>query len=555
MSTLTNGHHGHEKPEIITTESPNGNGNRLANDSPSSNSVDSPRYGNIAEDHKMPDTMPDHSKAAAEIIARMSPEEYALAEKKLLRKLDFKLIPWMTLLYLLSFIDRVNVGAAKLVGLTTDLHLTSLQYSNASMIFFVSYVAFEVPSNLVLKKLRPSRWIPFTMLMLSIWVIVGLVTNYEQLLALRFCLGLFESGLFPGLNFYLTGWYKRDEINRRCAFFFGGAVLAGAFGGIFGYALSKMDGVGGKAGWSWIFIMEGLLTFVVAVLSFWMIHDWPDTAKFLSPVEREMVLGRLRQEQGLASEGGFTWRVIKKALVDWKTYCLMLMYIGAAEPLYSGSLFTPTIIAYLGKFTVSQSLLLSTPPYVLMFITTMGTAWLSDKYQRRGFFLMGWSLVGAIGYLLLLTIPIRYPGGLYAAVFISSAAVGPLIATTIAWTGNTFGNHYKKAVSMGLVFSAGNSGGIVSSQAYRNKDAPRFLPGHGTALAFCLLNFTMATILYIGVKRENARRDAQYGPAPRPDEVQEFDDPEYLHKWGLQGMSRKEIVELGDDHPAYRYML
>ncbi|KAK8846631.1 hypothetical protein IAR55_005718 [Kwoniella newhampshirensis] len=531
----------HEKPLMAQHDHPR-------------SSLDSHRYVANTDDAKMPDTMPDHSREAAEQIATLSKEEYLEMERRLLRKLDLKLIPWMTLLYLLSFIDRVNVGAAKLVGLTTELHLNSLQYSNASMIFFVSYVVFEVPSNLVLKKLRPSRWIPFTMICWAIFqTCMGLVTNYGQLLALRFCLGLFEAGLFPGLNFYLTGWYKRDEINRRCAFFFGGAVLAGAFGGIFGYALSKMNGVGGKEGWSWIFIMEGLLTFVVAVMSFWMIHDWPDTARFLSPIEREMVLVRLKQEQGLASEGSFNKRVIMKALTDWKTYCLMLMYIGAAEPLYS--LFTPTIISYLGKFSISQSLLLSTPPYVLMFFTTMTTAWLSDKYKRRGFFLMGWSLIGAIGYLMLLTIPIRYPGALYFAVFVSSSAVGPLIATTIAWTANTFGNHYKKAVAMGMVFSCGNSGGIVSSQAYRNKDAPRFLPGHGTALAFCLLNFSMAIILYFANKKENRRRDEMYGPAPHPDEVQEFEDLEYKRRWGLDGMTRSEIVELGDDHPAFRYYL
>lgn len=108
---------------------------------------------------------------------------------------------------------------------------------------------------------------------------------------------------------------------------------------------------------------------------------------------------------------------------------------------------------------------------------------------------------------------------------------------------------------MGLVFSAGNSGGIVSSQAYRNKDAPRFQPGHATAMAFCLLNGSMALLLYIMNKRENRRRDEKYGPAPLPDEVQEYDDPAYQQKWGLEGMTRAEVVELGDDHPAFRYWL
>lgn len=88
---------------------------------------------------------------------------------------------------------------------------------------------------------------------------MGLVKNYPQLIALRFCLGIFESGLFPGLNFYLNGWYKRDELNKRTAVFFGGAVLAGAFGGILGYGLGHMNGIGGRPGWAWIFIIEGLL--------------------------------------------------------------------------------------------------------------------------------------------------------------------------------------------------------------------------------------------------------------------------------------------------------
>ncbi|ODO02987.1 hypothetical protein I350_05831 [Cryptococcus amylolentus CBS 6273] len=520
--------------------------------------IESPRDSAtpIKPGHITTDNVPDDDQSFAEYVARMDPDELKALEKKLLRKQDLRLIPWMTLLYLLSFIDRVNVGAAKLVGLTDDLGLTSLQYSNASMIFFVPYVVFEVPSNLLLKRLRPSVWLPFTMVCWAIFqTTMGLVTNYHQLLALRFCLGLFEAGLFPGLNFYLTGWYKRDEINKRTAFFFGGAVLAGAFGGVLGYGLSRMDGIGGKAGWSWIFIIEGLLTFVVAVASFWMIHDWPDTAKFITPFERRFIQYRLKAEQGLAQSGTYNKRIVKKALSDWKVYCLMLMYIGAAEPLYSGSLFTPTIIAKLGTYTIPQSLLLSVPPYVLMFITTMGTAWLSDKYRRPGFFLMGWSLVGAIGYLMLLTIPIRYPGALYFAVFVSSAAVGPLIATTISWCQGTWGNHYKKAICMGMVFSCGNSGGIVSSQAYRNQDAPRFQPGHGTALAFCMLNFTMATILYFGLRRENNRRQALYGPPPPPEEVHEYDSQESLRKWGLEGMSKEELVELGDDHPASRYIL
>ncbi|KAL7421740.1 hypothetical protein Q5752_003511 [Cryptotrichosporon argae] len=489
-------------------------------------------------------------------IAAMSKEEYAEVERKLLRRLDINLIPWMTLLYLMSFLDRVNVGAAKLYGLNTALGLTSLQYSTASMIFFVSYVAFEIPSNLVLRKFRPSRYIPATMVVWSIFqIFMGLVTNYHQLLALRFCLGMAEAGLFPGLNFYLTGWYRREELSKRASFFFAGAVLAGAFGGIFGYAWGQMQGVGGKEGWSWIFIMEGILTLLVAIGSFWMIHDWPDRARFLTPFERELVLYRLKQDQGVATEGRFSWSAVRRAVLDYKTWLFATAYIGCADPIYSQSLFSPTIIASLGKFSTAQSLLLSVPPYVLAFITTMTTAFLSDKYRRRGVFNIFWSCIAIAGYIMLVCIPIKHTAALYAAVFITTMSIAPLIGTTIAWTGNNFGSHYKKATAMGIVFSAGNTGGITSSQAYRTTDSPRYIPGHATALAFSCLCLICSALLWFLLARENRRREAKYGPPPGPDETHEYDSPEYLAKWGLEGMTRDEIVALGDDHPAFRFIL
>ncbi|WVQ83940.1 hypothetical protein IAT38_006084 [Cryptococcus sp. DSM 104549] len=509
-----------------------------------------------AANSKAPTISGENNAALLDEIAAMTPEEFEAADKKLVAKIDRHLVPWMTLLFTMSFLDRINIGTAKLAGLNTDLGLTSLQYNTASMIFFVSYVAAEVPSNLVLKKFRPSRWIPIIMIVWSLFqIFMGFVTNYGQLLAMRFCLGIAESGLFPGISFFLTGWYKRKEASKRISLFFAGAVLAGAFGGIFGYALSRMDGIGGKAGWSWIFIIEGLMSFVVGIASIWMVHDWPDRAKFLTPLERQMVLSRLKDDVGTGHGGRFSWKVVRRALKDWKTYIFMLMYIGCAEPIYSQSLFSPTIIAALGSWTTPQSLLLSTPPYVLAFITTMATAYLSDKTGKRGIFLMFWSAMAAIGYLLFLTIPSKYPGALYFAVFLTTCSIAPCIATTIVWTGNSFSGHYKKATSMGLVFSLGNSGGIISSQVYRTKDAPRFLVGQGTTFAFSCLCFICTVIMYIGLSRENRRREKEFGPAPGPGQRDEWDSEEGKKRWGLEGMSEEEIADLGDAHPAHRFIL
>jgi hypothetical protein len=172
---------------------------------------------------------------------------------------------------------------------------------------------------------------------------------------------------------------------------------------------------------------------------------------------------------------------------------------------------------------------------------------------------MFWSAIATLGYVLLMALPSgKVPGVHYFALFIATAGAAPMIATTISWTGNTWsnGNHYKKAIAMGMVFSSGNSGGIVASQVYRSEHAPRYLPGHGTAVGFCLANFSMAALLWWYLARENKRRDLAYGRAvEHGDDSDDIESPAYLEKWGLQGKTRTEIIELGENHPGYRYVL
>lgn len=421
-------------------------------------------------------------------------------------------------------------------------------------------MVFEVPSNLILKKLRPSRYIPATMVLWAIvQIFMGFVNTWGQLLAMRFLLGLFEAGLFPGLNFYLTGWYRRKELMRRVAVFFGGAVASGAFGGVFAYAIGLMDGTAGKAGWSWIFIIEGLLTFVIAVASFWMIFDWPRDARFLTPLEKEFVIYRLKNDTGLPEgmDEGFSKRATRRGITDWKTPLFMIAYLGAGECVYSQSLFSPTIVASLGKWTTAQSLLLTVPPYVLGFITTLGTAFVSDRIGKRGMFNCFWSVIAFIGYLVLILTPHTNVAGQYTAVYITTMAICPMIATTIAWAGNCFANHYKKGTAMGLVFSAGNAGGIISSFAYRPADAPphgHYVPGHAVALSLISLAGIVSGILIFFLNRENKRREAKFGFV-KENEVHDLEDDEYKRRWGLEGMSRQDIIDLGDKHPAFRYVL
>lgn len=178
-------------------------------------------------------------------------------QRKLVTKIDFRVIPVLSILYLLAFLDRTNIANASVFGLQKDLNLKSTEYNTALTIFFIPYILFEIPSNILLKKLKPHVWLSACMFLFGfVTIMQGLVKNYSGLLATRFFLGLAETGMFPG-SFYLIGmWYKRSEAQRRYSFFFGSTSLAGAFGGLLASAIGKMDGMRGYHGWRWIFILE-----------------------------------------------------------------------------------------------------------------------------------------------------------------------------------------------------------------------------------------------------------------------------------------------------------
>ena len=164
-----------------------------------------------------------------------------------------------------------NIANAAVFGLADDLNLKGNQYNTALTIFFVPYVLFEIPSNVLLKRLKPHVWLSVCMFMFGLTTVCqGLVQNFGGLVTTRFFLGLFETGMFPG-SFYLIGmWYKRHEAQKRYTFFFASTTLAGAFGGLLASAIGKMDGVCGYLGWRWIFILEGILTCVVSIAWFFV---------------------------------------------------------------------------------------------------------------------------------------------------------------------------------------------------------------------------------------------------------------------------------------------
>ncbi|KGO37065.1 Major facilitator superfamily domain, general substrate transporter [Penicillium expansum] len=461
--------------------------------------------------------------------AGLSDEERAAIDRKLLWQLDIRLVPWLSLLYLVSFLDRTNIGNAKLVGLQTDLNMTSAQYNATLTIFFVSYSVFEPATNVLLKRLRPSIFIPLIMMAWGICMTcMGFVKNYHGLMAVRWFLGLSEAGLFPGVGYFLSCWYKRSEFGARMAIFFSAAALAGSFGGLLAAAIAKMDGVAGKPGWSWIFILEGLLTFVIGIASFWCVYDFPDQARFLSDIDRKRVLRRLAMDQQSSAEHEeFKMEYFWSSLKDWKTYTGAVIYMGADGSLYAFSLFVPTIIS---------ELLLSVPPYAAAAVLTVTVGFIADRTRQRGLCNIAVSFLGMIGFAMLLGC--ESAGARYAGTFLGAMGIYPAIANTISWTSNNTEGVYKRGVSLGFIIGWGNLNGIVSSNIYRDDDKPRYYPGHGVVLGYLVLFlFGGSVVQYLLLRRENGKR--------RRGERDHW----------IEGLDQNQIELLGDKRPDFIYTL
>ncbi|KAH8884162.1 MFS general substrate transporter [Thozetella sp. PMI_491] len=454
------------------------------------------------------------------------------AEKRLIRKCDLHVLPAIMAIYFLSFMDRTNIGNAKIQGMTTDLQMKGSDYNIALFMFFIPYILLEVPSNLVIKRLAPSTWLSAITTLWGISTIgMGLVNNNAGLIGCRVLLGIFEAGIVPGCTYLISMYYKRYEVQWRMSLFFSAAILAGAFSGLLAFAIANMSGVGGYGAWRWIFIIEGLLTVVVGVISKWWIADWPETARFLNDEERAMLVSRLAEDVGDATMDRLDQNATRRIIKDWKIYLATLAYLGVVNNGYGGAFFIPTILNQMG-YKATEAQVRTIPVYVVATVACLATAYLTDRLRHRYAFTMIGLVIATVGYIILLTQQHVAVGVRYFALFLTVSGGYITQPVLMTWLANTVSGHYKRAISSGVQIGLGNLGGIISSNVFLDAEAPLFRTGFGVSLGLLWVTGVTCTIFYFLARRENANRD--------------------------KGKRDHRLVEadadnLGDDHPHWRY--
>ncbi|KAJ5602033.1 hypothetical protein N7510_011567 [Penicillium lagena] len=402
------------------------------------------------------------------------------AEKKLLRKLDFRIIPCCWILFVMGYLDRANIGNAKTGGLADDFNLTSNQYSVILLLFFVSYVIFEIPSNMVIARVRPSLYLCGLAL---VWGVVAsfmsLTKNWQQLAGVRFVLGFVESGFAPGIAFYLSSWYRRYELASRFAVYYTAVPIAGALSGLLAGVITEyLDGARGIAGWRWLFIIEGCgSTFVGCVLWFFM-ADYPSSTRWLTPEEQLLAAQRLAYD-GLGNAQSAHGRItekeaLKMVVTDWRTWILALLYAlvtGAQTIQY----FIPTLVESFG-WKDWEGQYHTIPPYACAVVSILVMSFTADHFKNKSYFVSLFSGIGTVFFIIVCANTnntVRYIFNTFAfgCIYGTSPLVLMWVANTICYPAE------KRAVAIGLVNALGNTASIYGVFLWPDKDAPRYIPG------------------------------------------------------------------------------
>lgn len=503
-------------------------------------------------------------------IGTMSKDYTDAEEQTVLRKFDRRLVLFIALLYMLSFLDRSNIGNARIAGLDTALSLTSSQYSWLLTAFYITYIAFEW--MILLYRLVPPH-IYISLCVLSWGLVASLqsvTTSFTQLVILRGLLGVTEAAFGPGVPFYLSFFYRRNELAYRVGLQISAAPLATSFASSLAWVIVKLSQNGPIEPWRTLFLVEGFPSILVAIFAWYIIPDSPQTARYLTPRERKVASLRLPRPQhqhtsssssssfNTRSTSGINLHDLLPTLLDPKAYLTAFMFFSVNVAFSSLPVFLPTVLNAM-SFSPLASQALAAPPYLSAFAFVIVISRRSDTHpDSRAYFIIGVSLLSAASYAAIAvaglaheslgtagTITVRYVGVFGAAMGFFSA-----VTLIITWTLNNQESETGKGVGMTILNVIGQCGPLVGVRLFPKEEGPYYVKGMAVCSGFMLGVAALAGVLRIYLGRLNARgkKEVEYEMVSMKDETDTAVEAEDALMGGGRGIS-------GQDKDVFRFML
>ncbi|KAH8697897.1 major facilitator superfamily domain-containing protein [Talaromyces proteolyticus] len=472
--------------------------------SPTTDTSSSSNNDDHAGDNNNAKLAPENIQQQALAVLNDSPESRA-RERAYMRKLDCIILPTISALYFFEYIDRGNIANAKLLGISEGHDtakngvgpgtesLNSTQWQTVVMIFYVGLVLFQVPGCLGYRVFPPSKTATF---------------NLAGLLVCRIMLGVFEGLFGTGIVYYLSLWYRRDELGMRVFWFLGPTAVAGAFGGLISYGVGHINSH--VQNWQLLFIIEGIPGFLLGAFCLYWLPDRPLKNSRFTEEQSEVAIARYRRD-AYDRAGKIQKKHVIWTLTDWKLTNIAAIYIPTAALLSSISGFLPTLVQNLGYKTSASANLMTVPPYACAFALMYITSYTSDRFRDRGWHIVTLSVVAAVAYVCLATLGEDKLHAKYGMMCVAVACVYSTYPPTHAWTANNFGNETKRAIGMGIYTSIGNLGSIAGSFFFPSTQGPQFRQGHWVCFAMSVATAFISLVNHLLLARANRKRDEKYG--------------------------------------------
>ncbi|KAK9323837.1 major facilitator superfamily domain-containing protein [Lipomyces orientalis] len=448
----------------------------------------------------------DEDREYYTLFSSKDEEWKAYMTKKLLVKVDARLLPMLVIMYTLNFLDRSNLAQARVGTLEEDLGMTGTDFNLATSILFVGYLLMQLPSNLLLTRVRPSLYLGAAT---AIWGVVSCSQSAVQsmggLIACRFMLGIVEAPFFPGAIMMMSSWYTRRELAYRIAWFYSGNAMANMFGGLIGAAvLGNLNGAHGIAGWRWLFIIEGAATVGMAMLAMVVLPNFPAASKWLSEEERAFAQWRLVMDAKEADDlGAVTLKHgLKLALKDYRVYIFLLFqHLSLLSQTFQ--YFFPSIVGTLG-FGKIETLLLTAPVWFATFLVSLFVTYSSGRTGDRSKHIIGLMIVSFIGNVVA-TATVN-TGARFFAMFLMPMGAVSAYQLILAWIASTFPRPtVKRSAVIAICNMFGNTASIYGSYMYPKSASPRYLIGGSANAGICLAVVLMAIAIRLLLQRQNKK--------------------------------------------------
>ncbi|KAH7069338.1 major facilitator superfamily domain-containing protein [Paraphoma chrysanthemicola] len=431
-------------------------------------------------------------------------EKTSPAEIKLVKKLDLWIMPTLWLMFWLNYLDRNAIALARLNRLERDLNLKGTEYQTCVSILFVGYILGQLPSNMILTRVRPSYYLSFWM---AVWAIVSaltaLATNYHGLLLTRFFLGVTEAPYYPGALYLLSTFYTRKEVATRISILYTGNILATALAGLIAAGVFHgLDKSAGLAGWQWLFILQGVVTFVVAIGAVFTLPDEPLTTKWLTPEERQLAYDRIHRDTVGKREKSSTFTGLKEAASDYRVWVFAFMqHMHLAANGFKN--FFPTVVETLG-FNTTITLVLTCPPYLIAGAISIAWSISSGKFNERTWHITISKAVAIAGFVI--GCATLNTGVRYFAMFVFTIGTYGVNSIILGWVGSTCGQtQEKKAAAYAIVNSIANVSFIWTPYLWPKSDEPRYAMAMGSSAGFSFLCALLAWGMKVDLVRRNRK--------------------------------------------------